>query len=92
MIGEDIRMSNEKPMTRESLICGSFGKLVHHTRISKNMSQVELVEISGVSQSNLSKIEKGKRDPSLSIVIKLCDALELDINEFAKPFLNKKKP
>ena len=47
-------------------------------RKSKKLSQLELSYISGVSQNMITYIETGKRVPSLSAILKLCDALKIE--------------
>ena len=44
-------------------------------RINSNMTQQELSAVSGVRQSNISRIENGKRDPSLYLAQKLAIAM-----------------
>ena len=44
-------------------------------RTKKNMTQKELAEVTGISQSNISKIENGSRNPSLAMLKKLAAGL-----------------
>ena len=46
-----------------------------------NLSQEELANKTGVSRQTINSIEKGKFDPSLSLVFKLLNALECSLNE-----------
>lgn len=46
-------------------------------RESKRMSQLDLSLTSGVSQTMISQMESGKRIPTLSTFLKLCDALDI---------------
>ena len=46
-----------------------------------NLSQEELANKTGVSRQTINSIEKGKFDPSLSLVFKLLKALECSLNE-----------
>lgn len=48
-------------------------------RITKNLTQNQLSALSGVSQSNISRIERGKFHPSLEVIKKLTDAMDLRI-------------
>ncbi|MBQ6780999.1 MAG: helix-turn-helix transcriptional regulator [Treponema sp.] len=41
-------------------------------------SQLELSLESGVSQNMITYIEKGKRTPSLTTILKLCNAMKID--------------
>ena len=45
-------------------------------RESKRMSQLDLSLTSGVSQTMISQMESGKRIPTLSTFLKICDALD----------------
>lgn len=47
-------------------------------REKQKLSQLELALKSGVSQNMIAYIETGKRTPTLSTIIKLCDALSIN--------------
>ncbi len=47
-------------------------------REKQHLSQLELSFESGVSQNMIAYIEKGKRTPSLTTILKLCNALKID--------------
>ena len=49
--------------------------LVISTRSAANLTQKQLAQRSGVSQSNISKIENGNYHPSLSTLKRIADAL-----------------
>ncbi len=49
-------------------------------RESKKMSQGNLARVSGVAQSTISYIESGQKNPSITTVLKLAKALEIDVN------------
>ncbi len=42
-----------------------------------NMSQQQLSEESGVSQNMITYIETGKRTPSITTILKLCNAMKI---------------
>lgn len=46
-----------------------------------NISIRELAKITGISKSHLNYIEKGEREPSLSIIIRIAVALNIDEKE-----------
>lgn len=46
-------------------------------REMKGMSQLDLSLASGISQTAISQMESGKKNPSLATFLKLCDALEI---------------
>ena len=50
-------------------------QLIIATRISLDITQAQLARKSGVSQSNISKIENGNYRPSIATVKKIADAM-----------------
>lgn len=57
-------------------------------RKSKKISQVELAESVGVKQATISRIEKGVNKPSLDVIDKIAEALNVTILElFDLPIL-----
>lgn len=44
---------------------------LYRARLEANMSQAELAEKSGVTQADISRIEKGKRNPSIEVFARL---------------------
>lgn len=62
----------------------TFGDFIKSARIGKGLRQRDVAERAGVEQAYLSKVERDEREPSLSIALRICDVLGLDINDFAK--------
>ena len=54
-------------------------KAVLDARLSRNLSQSELATISGINQSEISKIESGTRNPSIKILRKIANAMNMHI-------------
>lgn len=46
-------------------------------REGKGLSQLELSLVSGISQTAISQMETGKKSPTLTTFLRLCDALEI---------------
>lgn len=46
-------------------------------RKSRNMTQKELAEITGIDQSDISKIETGNANPALSTLKRLADGMDM---------------
>lgn len=46
-----------------------------------NISLRELAKLTGISKSHLNYIEKGEREPSLSTIIRIAVALNIDIKD-----------
>lgn len=54
-----------------------FGYKIKEKRIQLHLSQQELAEKVGIDQSDLSKIEKGISNPSLKMISRIADGLNL---------------
>ena len=65
------------------------GKLIANERKRKNLTQFELSEILGVGEKTVSKWERGVNAPDISMLLKLCEVLELDIKELLSGERNK---
>ena len=50
-------------------------------RASKDLSQQQLADICGVSRQTISAIEKGDYNPTISLCIKICKALDKTLDE-----------
>ena len=55
---------------------------INKYRLSKNLTQEKLSEISDISSDYLSEIERGKRIPSLKRLLLIADALNVEIYKF----------
>ena len=60
----------------------NFGEFIREGRLARNISQLELAESLGLSQPFYSRLEKGLRCIDLELAVKICSALELDLNDF----------
>ena len=56
-----------------------FAQRLRALRIEKNLTQQELAETIGTVKLTISQYESCKREPVLSILIKLANALDVDI-------------
>lgn len=54
---------------------------ISQIRKSKNISQIELAEATGVKQATISRIEKGVNKPSLDVIERIAEALNVYIIE-----------
>ncbi len=61
--------------TRESI-----GLQIMEARKKKNLTQLQLSELSGVNRTNIAKIETGRYNVSIDILSRICDALSCEIN------------
>jgi DNA-binding XRE family transcriptional regulator len=62
-------------------ILKSIGDNIRKIRDSKNISQQELADHSNVAKSTIHRIENGKLNPSIITIIKICEHLQIDINQ-----------
>lgn len=60
----------------------SFGNALKMCRTQKKVSKTQLAQLSGLSISYLTLLEQDKRDPNLSTIEKICDALNIPISIF----------
>lgn len=60
------------------------GKRIQTIRIEKNISQQDLAAKCNFEKSNMSRLEKGNANATLSTLEKVCDALQVDYIELFK--------
>lgn len=61
--------------------------LLKEVRKKKGVSLQQLAKITGISTSHLNYIEKNEKEPSISILIRISIALNVDIKELYKIIL-----
>lgn len=61
-----------------------IGKRIQEIRESKGISQQVLAAKCNFEKSNMSRLEAGRVNPTLSTLEKICKALEIDIVELFK--------
>jgi transcriptional regulator with XRE-family HTH domain len=83
----DEEVSEEKPEIAESArerareVVRDLGARIARLRSEKGWTQPDLARRLEVSRERLSKWERGKHEPPLDMVMALCDALEVSIDE-----------
>lgn len=68
-------------MERDEHLLRIFGERVRFLREQKDWSQVDLAYEAGIDPRTVSRIETGKQDTRLSIIVALALALECKIDE-----------
>ena len=58
----------------------SLGEMIGIQRIRKNMSQAQLAAAVGISRNYVSLIERGNENVSYSVVLKICEVLDMEIS------------
>lgn len=71
----------------ENLIIFDIVAEISLNREEKNISQRKLSELSGVPQKTISRVETGKDIPKFKTLMKLLDALDLDMEVVITPRL-----
>jgi len=57
------------------------GKRIQELRIQKNLSQQDLAAKCNFEKSNMSRLESGRANATLSTIEKVCEALQIDYIE-----------
>jgi transcriptional regulator with XRE-family HTH domain len=72
-------MEADKIRKREQLI--AFGKHLRAARVEKGLTGVQLAEKLGADKQFLSRLELGQSDPRLSTIIRLAQALDMQLSD-----------
>lgn len=56
----------------------NLGKKIKKCRVKKNFTQLELAVLCDIEKGHLSRIERGRTNPTLITLFKLAEKLELD--------------
>lgn len=62
----------------------ALGRAVRAIRDEKKISQVQLAEATGLAQAWISQIERGRRNPSWSNVLRLAEGLDVRLSELVE--------
>jgi len=68
----------------KSELLKKVGKRIQELRLSKGLSQVDLVgKIDGdIDTTNISRIESGRTNPTLYTLYRIANALEVEVKDF----------
>ena len=77
-------LSNCEEIMDDSLILKTIADNIRIERLRKRLSQEKLAEIIGISTKYLNMIENNKTNPTIVIVVKICNALKIDLNTLIK--------
>ncbi len=58
-----------------------IGKFIAETRKQKNLTQRQLADTLSISDKTVSKWERGKGLPEISLMMPLCETLEITVND-----------
>ena len=63
-----------------------FGEYLYKIRTEKDISLGELSRRTFIDKPNITRIEKGRMNPSIYVLRKLCKGLEIELKDFLKEF------
>ncbi len=66
-------------LRRQQAICAQIIKILQETREQRGLSKYIVAERSGLSQQMIGYVERGLRQPSLETVLRMADAIEIDL-------------
>lgn len=66
---------------RKKAVLIEFGKVIRSARIEKDMTQMELAEMTDLHRNYIGMIERGEKSVSLIYISKLAKALGMEIKE-----------
>lgn len=55
-------------------------RAIVEARTSKNLTQKELSERTGIAQTEISKLENGTRNPSIKLLQRLAEGMDMDLS------------
>ena len=58
----------------------TFGAKVSKARNRKGFTQEKLAEMADITQNNLSRIERGLYSPGVDILLRIADALDMELD------------
>ena len=73
------------------MIKAIFGKVLKELRVERSLTQEKLAELADFDRTYIYRLEKGKREPSLSTILKLSDALKVSPGEILNRVNNLRK-
>jgi len=83
-----VKTTDKRPLERihERIVAGDRGWFfaniadkVAEQRLARNLSQRELAELCGTTQSAIARLERGGRPPRIDTLMRIADALECEL-------------
>jgi transcriptional regulator with XRE-family HTH domain len=62
----------------------NLGRRIQFLRLQKKLTQEELAYNCAINKNYLSDLERGTRNPSLAILLRICDGLDISLEELFK--------
>jgi transcriptional regulator with XRE-family HTH domain len=67
-----------------------FGERLKEIRLYREMIQLDLGEAIGMERSEISKMEHGKKNVEFNTLVRLSDALDVNLYDFFSPTFEKR--
>jgi len=68
-----------------------FSEVLRRLRNESGISQEELGNRAGLHRTYISQLERGLKSPTLNTLYKICVVLDVELEDFIKQVINKKK-
>jgi transcriptional regulator with XRE-family HTH domain len=68
-----------------------FGERLRELRLARNLTQTHLAERCGSNRPFISNLERGVKVPSLTMVLRLAEALECRVYDLVRIFDNSRR-
>lgn len=78
-------------MTQNDNCLKEFGKLLRKRRRSIDLTQQQLGDITGTHRTYIGSIERGKTNPTMSMMLKICKGLGCSFVDLMPPNNNKQE-
>ena len=76
------------PSIRET--CTRVAQALHETRLERNLSMTQVAERAGLSRQIVSYTERGMRTPTLDTLLRLGEAMDVDVGELVSRAAKRK--
>ena len=65
-------------------VCSEIANILKKERESKGLSKVVISERTGLSRAMIGYVESGARNPTLQTLLRMADALEIDLSAIVR--------
>ena len=69
---------------KHKIFLKKLGRRIAQIRKQKNLTQVDLAAITKMDDSSIRRIESGRNNSSIVILLRLAEALEIPLNDLVK--------
>lgn len=71
----------------KDVIISLLAENIRLQRLKNRLTQEKLAEMTGISTKYINSIETKKVNPSIVVVVKICQALNMDLNKIISPIV-----